>query len=252
MLFSCVSICPRSRGYGLILAFIALPLVAQTPVIPAGLVYQAAAANNIQYISPTAGQAIINQRATLNWRSILGSALADGSIGVLTGGLAGVIHMGLTAEVALAAGHAYYDRVGAPLLAAAAPNPNNIAPVLLITGTLAPSAGACVENSLFAVYAKNIKPFSVNVAGAVVSFTPQGVQVLRNISGQVIKSFQVIDVVACLPLVAEAPVQPLTVPQPTSFHPAIQARDGATFETTLPMASTSEPTAYALMWMRGN
>lgn len=183
-------------------------LFAQTPVVPAGLIYQAAAQQGIDYISPISGQAIINQAAALNWKTILGSVLADGSIGILTAGLSGVISIAKPIEVGLAVGHAYYDHTIQPILAAGSPNPGNIPPVLQLTDSVAPTATNCTENSMFAVSAQMAakkkmakSPARANalIGGLSVTFTAQGVQVLKNISGKVITAFQVFDVVACVP-----------------------------------------------------
>jgi len=182
--------------------------------VPAGLLYQAASENGIQYISPSAGQAIIDTRSGLNWHNIAGEILSDGSIGVLIGGLSGAVAMSTAIEVGLATGHTFYDHTVAPIIAKGAPNPGSVPPVLPLNGTVAPSTNACTENSMYAVWAggswkaaKKLRKQGVqaarvgpiNVGGLLVTFVPQGVDVLKNISGQRIKAFQVIDVVACLP-----------------------------------------------------
>ncbi len=196
----------------LALSLLAAVLHAQAPappVVPAGLIYQAAAQQGIDYITPLAGQAIINTKAALNWRNVIIGLVSDGSIGVLTAGVSGVIHMSMALETALAAGHGYYDYAVRPLLANGAPNPGDIPPVLQMTGTVAPTATACTDNSMYAVSTtmaakKKLKVSppraTALIGGLSVTFTAQGVQVLRNISGGVISQFQVYDVVACVPL----------------------------------------------------
>lgn len=184
----------------------ACDLRAQT--IPAGAVYQAAAANGIEYISPTAGTAIINQKSALNWKSVGVGILTDGSIGVLSAGLGGLITIPAKALAGLAVGHAFVDDVVQPILTTAAPSGlSNIAPVLLITGTVAVTPAACVENSMFATRfvstAAPVKkgpmsaPVMAIIDGATFTFTPQGVQVLKNATGNAVRQFMVVDVLAC-------------------------------------------------------
>lgn len=202
---------------------------AQTPVmtmsVPAGAIYQAAVMNGIDYINPTTGQDILNKKASLNWKTIAGEVLAEGSIGVVTGGLSGVLHIPTGALIGLSVGHSYYDRSIAPIIAGAAPSPANIAPVLQMTGSMAPSINACVENSLYASSMGNISakmalskkkkavaptniasPVFTMVGGLQVSFVGQGVAVLKDLSGSAIDQFMVVDVVACIPQVTLNPM----------------------------------------------
>lgn len=166
--------------------------------IAGGLIYQAAAEGGVDYVNPTSGQAIINQKAALNWKNILGSALSDGSIGVLTAGLANVFPLSKAVEVALAAGHTYYDHSIAPILAGAAPNPNDIPPVLQMAASMSPGPTACAENSIYATRApKTYGPVMIN--GLSVTYAAQGVQVVKHIDGSKLKQFQVVDVLVCLP-----------------------------------------------------
>lgn len=201
---------------------------AQTPVmtmsVPAGAIYQAAVMNGIDYINPTTGQDILNKKASLNWKTIAGQVLAEGSIGVVTGGLSGVLHIPTGALIGLTVGHSYYDRSIAPIIAGAAPSPANIAPVLQMTGAMAPSVNACVENSMYASSVNNIpaklaiskkkkltaptvvaNPVFAMVSGLNVSFSPQGLAVLKDLSGAAIDQFMVIDVLACVPQVTLNP-----------------------------------------------
>jgi hypothetical protein len=171
------------------------PVFAQS--LPAGLIYQAAAEGGIDYVNPSTGQAIIAERASVNWKTIAGSALADGSIGVLAAGLSNVIHISRTVEIGLAAFHAYYDHSIAPIIAGAAPNPNGIPPVLQATGTITPSATACAEASIYAVSAPSVLMTTVN--GLSVTFASQGTQVLKRIDGSAVKQFKVVDVLVCQP-----------------------------------------------------
>jgi hypothetical protein len=223
-------------------------LLAQTTTIPAGLIYQAAATQaGIDYISPQAGQAIINQKAALNWKSILNSALSEGSIAVLAGGLSGVVSMSKPVELSLALAHAYYDRVGAPILAQALANPNDIPPVLEMNASVTASPGACMENSIYAIWTggslkqsrqllktgKRATSVTTNVDGLIVTFTPQGLQVLKNISGQAISQFQVVDVLVCAPrqfpaIPAAASGLPATM-HPAITHPSLE-RDGVRWD----------------------
>jgi hypothetical protein len=212
----------------LLLLLFVLPVIAQNPpvVVPAGQIYQAALTVGINYISPQAGQAIVNQKSLLNWKTIAGEVLSDGSIGVLTGGLAGVISIGKVTEVSLAAFHAFYDHSIAPIIAEGEPNPNNIPPVLAMNGTVSPSVSTCSEYSMYAtppggtaktamklLKSGQIKASAgnVNVGGITVSFTLQGVQVLKNISGGSISQFVVYDVLACVPASPAASTIP-TIP----------------------------------------
>jgi hypothetical protein len=221
----------------LLLLLFVLPVIAQNPpvAVPAGQIYQAALTVGINYISPQAGQAIVNQKSLLNWKTIAGEVLSDGSIGVLTGGLAGVISIGKVTEVSLAAFHAFYDHSIAPIIAEGEPNPNNIPPVLAMNGTVSPSASTCAEYSMYATppggTAKTAMKLlksgqirasagNVNVGGLTVSFTLQGVQVLKNISGGSISQFVVYDVLACLstPSVPTSPGSSTIAPMhPTEF-----------------------------------
>src|SRR5271170_7258120 len=189
------------RARILIALVLCVPLMAQTtPGVAAGLVYQAALESGISYIEPSAGQAIINQRVALNWNTIAGQVFSDGSIGVLMAGLAGVIHLSVPVEIGLASFHAFYDHTVAPLIAEGVPTPSSIAPVLPMNGTMTPTATACAEASMYALWAKGAHVVGpVMVGGLIVTYAPQGVAVLRNISGARIKSVQVVDVVACLP-----------------------------------------------------
>jgi hypothetical protein len=227
-----------------VLALLPALLCAQTtPIVPAGLIFQAAAARGIQYIQPTAAQSIINKKAAINWHNLILNAVGVASMGTVTAGVTGLVHMSTAVLGAFAVGHTIYDAYGAPLLQAEAPNPNDIAPPLQLTGTVAPSAGACAEYSMFAsgfaqigsVVAKHrrfaaasstalVSNLSTpsNVGGLLVTFTPQGVQVLRDISGGLIAQFEVVDVVACAPalpvVVASAPAQQF-IPPPVNFQP---------------------------------
>lgn len=208
---------------GLVVALLAASVLraqtVSTPVIPAGLIYQAATQTGVQYIDPISGQAILSQRAALNWHNVATQVFGDASIGLLTAGLAGVIHMPVSAETALGAFHAYYDHTIAPLVAAGAPSPTAIAPVLPMNGTVAPSSTQCVENSIYAVYNKSAAPVGpVLVGGLNVTFTPQGAVVLKNSAGQRIKGFEIVNVLACLPV---AVVLPTSAP-PVSPVPSVK------------------------------
>ncbi len=213
---------------------------AQTPImtlsVPAGAIYQAAVANGIDYINPTTGQDILNKRASLNWKTVAGQVASEGSIGVITGGLSGIFHITTGALIGLSVGHSYYDRSIAPIIAGAAPSPSAIAPVLQMGGSMAPSATACVENSLYASSVSNISakmmlskkrkataptpianPVFAMVGGLSISFSPQGVGVLRDLSGATIDQFMVIDVLACVPQVTNV-TTPAAMVMPTTIH----------------------------------
>lgn len=210
-----------------ILVFLtAVSLFAQSapPGVPSGLIYQVAIANGFQPISPLSGQAIINERAAVNWKTIAGQVLADGSIGLLTGGLAGVIHLSTPVMIGLASGHAFYDHSVAPILAAAAPNPGDIPPVLQVTGSLAPTSSTCTENSMYVTPSKNLRSVGPIVAyGLSLSFSVQSPQVLKNAAGSIIKRFQVVEVLACPVQTASAvraDMEPMRPPLPPVNAPA--------------------------------
>jgi hypothetical protein len=184
----------------------------QGQAVPAGLIYQAAIEGGIDYLSPQVGQAIINQKAALNWKVIAAHMLTDGSIGVLTAGLTGVIHMSTVWKTALVAGHEFADKEAVPLLQAGAPNPNDIPPVLAMNGSMNPSPSACVENS---IYASNAKRLKAVINGIVVTFSPQLGQVMRHIDGSKLKQVQALDVLACVPGITVLP-PPVPVPSAPS------------------------------------
>jgi hypothetical protein len=165
--------------------------------IPAGIIYQAAVESGMGYVNPITGQAIVNQKSALNLKSFLAHAATDGSIGVLTAGLGGLIHMGTALEAGLAGGHVFADKEITPLLAVAAPNPNDLPPVLQMTASMSPTAAACAENTIYAPRAKSLGPVMIN--GYAVTFSYQGEQVLRHVDGRRLKQFQAVDVVACVP-----------------------------------------------------
>ena len=171
-----------------------------SPVVAAGLIYQAAAAQGFNYIAPVSGQAIVAKKAGLDWRNMLTTLAANAPLGVLLSGLAGAISLSTNTEFALAGFHGYYDQALSPYLKAEAPNPNDIDPVLQMNGTVSPSAVSCQGNSMFATFDHRHPPraVTVSVQGISVSFSPQGVAVLRNISGKLIKQFQVIHVLSCI------------------------------------------------------
>lgn len=202
----------------LALLILAASFASAQPSAPGGLVYQALLQNGVSYISPSAGQAILSQKAGLNWKTLGSQILVDGSLGVLSGGLAGVINIGTTAETGLAAFHLFADKKIAPILALAGSHPDSIPPVLQVGQSMAPTVTGCAENSIYAVFNPKAPPRipAAIINGLVVSFSAQGAAVLRNAGGQLIRSFQIIDVLACLPDVAPVPVlAPPSLQQPT-------------------------------------
>ena len=198
-----------------------------TPTVPAGLIYQAAVQIGLQPISPVSGQAIVNEKAGVNIKTIITKATPMAALSTLIGGIAGIIPgIGTAAEIALAAGYGYYNQEILPLIAAAAPNPNDIPQVLRVTDTVAPSAAACTESSMYVTPTKIKQGGVVNVAGLQVSFTIQSPQVIRNAAGSLIKKFQVVDVISCVPSTPPIIVTPqlrpqssLAVPQMTGPYP---------------------------------
>lgn len=192
---------------GLILT---LTLSAQTLSISGGAVYQTALSNGIQYISPSSGQAILNQKAGLNWKNIILEAAGIGSIAAVTSGLSGLVAISKPVLAGLAVGHVVYDQFGQPLLQTAAPNPGAISPVLQVNSTLSPTLTSCIENSIFASAVEGqavkkmkkgmlLRNYNNSVGGLSVTFAPQGVQVLKNAAGSTIKQFIVVDVLVCIP-----------------------------------------------------
>jgi hypothetical protein len=195
-----------------------------TPQVPAGLVYQAAIAVGLQPISPVSGQAIINERAALNWKTVSGQVLGPVALGVLLGGISGVIPMGKLTQGILGGVHGYYDGAIAPLIARAAPNPNDIPAVIQVTGMVAPSTGACFEGSMYVSPSKVIRGGGpINVGGLAVTFSVQSPQVLKHAGGGIIKKFQVVDVIACIPI-GPLPAPPAPVPvqlRPPNFNQGV-------------------------------
>jgi hypothetical protein len=212
----------RLAGFlALLSAWLALPVLAQTPsiTIPGGLIYQSAAQAGLVYITPTAATAIVVQKAGLNWKSIGLQVLTDGSIAAVAGGLSGVVSISKPILTGLAVGHGFVDQVVAPILGEAAPSGlSNFPPVLAMNGSVAVTSGVCAEATIFASQFKTATgttvtakamlkkkataapiaaPITLSIMGATVSFTPQTETVLKNAAGSNIKQFIPVDVLAC-------------------------------------------------------
>jgi hypothetical protein len=228
----------RLKGFAflaLLSAWMAAPAVAQTTTaitIPGGLVYQTGAQFGLDSIMPSAATAIIQQKVGLNWKTIGVRVLTDGSIGVLSAGLGGIISISKPILTGLAVGHGFIDTEVTPILSAAAPSGlANLAPVLQVTGSLVVTPGTCAEATIFvsqfptptvpvsarAMLSRATKaasalpsPITVSIMGANVTFTPQTVTVLKNAAGTNIKQFIPVDVLACAQQIAPS----LGVPVP--------------------------------------
>ena len=197
-----------------------------TPQVPAGLIYQAAIQAGLQPISPVSGQAIINEKAAINWKNIAVKGLTNAALFTALGGVGGIVSIGTKAIEGLMVAHAVSDAEIVPLLEAAAPNPNDIPPVIRVADTVAPSADSCSESSMFVTPTKIKQGGIVMVAGLQVSFTIQSPSVLRNAAGGKINKFQVVDVIACIPSTPPIIVTPqlrsqsrLAIPQMTGPYP---------------------------------
>lgn len=181
----------------LLSAFIALPILAQT--IPNGAVYQAAAANGINYVSPAAGAAVLAEKAGTNWKTIISNGILDGTMGAAFGSVSGVFHIGKSVTEAVLVAHQLWDSYGQAVVKTAAPNPNGIISSLLpIGGTTTISPTACVDSYILtSKVLKGNAPVSAVVAGVSVTFSPQGVAVLVNTAGSKIRGLTVVDALLC-------------------------------------------------------
>ena len=217
----------------LLIALCALPLMGQN--IPSGHIYQAALANGIVYTMPTEGAQILDQKAGLNWKSILLTILTDGSLDAAVGGITGIVKMPVSLITALAVGHGFIDKEGPAFLTIAAPNPAAVlASVLPINGSMTVTPTTCADGVIFAssvpgtttagvstrlkaaavrkAKANAVEGTTVMVDGVVVSFSPQAVGVLVNAAGSQIDQFIIVDVLACPPQIAPTSQQQLVVP----------------------------------------
>jgi hypothetical protein len=179
-------------------------LLAQPVIVPNGLIYQSAAANGISYISPVAGTQVLDQRAAINWKSLVNSAAGTGTITAVIMGVTKVIAMSSPWTVGLGLAHSAWDSFGSGVLQEAQPNPKAIIASLLQPSQSTMINGTCSESSMFATTSKSMKPIGpLNVGGAGVTFSPQGLAVLVNAAGSKIKGFAIYDVLVC-PWVAPA------------------------------------------------
>ena len=217
----------------LLSVFLALP-VARAQTIPNGAIYEAAVGAGISYISPATGAQVLDQKAGLNWKSLVNGAASTGTITAVIAGLTKVIAMSTPWTVGLSMAHLAWDSWGSGVLAIAAPNPGTIVQSLIQPNQATTLNGSCVEGSMFAQIVKGAKPIGpLNVDGVAVTFSPQGVAVLVNASGSKIKDFGVYDVLAC----------PWTVPPPAPVQmrpqvPGESSADPGANIQTLPTTSS--------------
>jgi hypothetical protein len=186
--------------------FLALPLAAQT--LPNGLIYQAAASGGISYIAPTTGAQVLDQKAGLNWASLVNGAAGTGTITAVMLGITKVVAMSTPWTMGLAIAHTAWDSWGSGVLNLAAPNPNTIIQSLIQPNQSTTLNGSCVEGSMLAVTPKGAKPVGpLNVDGVAVTFSPQAVAVMKNAAGAKV-GFGIYDVLVCpWSVTPSAPVQ---------------------------------------------
>jgi hypothetical protein len=230
--------------------FLSLRLAAQT--ISAGSVYQAASSRGIAYVIPPAGIQILQQRAGLNYKSLLNDFGKKGSIGAIILGVTKSVAMGTPWLVGLSVFSAFWQSEGEPLLQMAAPNPEALmSNVLMMNQSLTATPQACGEGIIFAssialpgapaaLTASNLKKrlkaggavsISVEIGGLTVSYTPQGSAVLVNSAGSQIKNFIVLDVLGCgnapavLKTGAEPEIDPLSLKIVQAHLAALEASE---------------------------
>jgi hypothetical protein len=217
----------------LVLFSIASLLSAQstTPSASGGQILQLASQYAIAWVDPLAAQNIVLTKAGLNWKTLAVNTLLNAPMFTALGGIAKIISIPTKASEGLLVGQGVVNAEVLPPLKLAQPNPNAIMPLLTIQTSMAPSAGACAGNSIFAssmqgqtataivAHAKK-KGASASPAGAtnvvtigpvawqgmMVSFTAQPIIVAKRIDGTSIKDFMPVSVVVCLPPGTLAPV----------------------------------------------
>lgn len=200
---------------GLLSACLAFPLVAQTvtqpPSISAVALYQAAAQNGIAYIPPVSGQAIINEKSSLNWKNVVLGGASNATIGTAVAGMSKVITLSNPVIIGLTVAYVAYVTWVAPLLSKAAPNPNDIPPVLQIGSSMssgsensiyASSVGGVPASTMVKMAKKGTRlaPISTFINGMLVTYQVQGIQVMKNAAGGKIKQFIIVDVLVGTPL----------------------------------------------------
>ena len=199
-----------------------LPLAAQTITIPNGHLLQAGAQQGISYIVPPVGVGILNQKAGLNFKTIISKGVSEASIGMVGAALSGIIHIPLGAQIGLTIGHGWLDEQGFGLLNLAAPNPSPIASMILQTNqssTVTPTScaeGTILASSVTATNTAGIRAkltpkvvrkssstvgsvVPVMVDGAQVTFTVQGAAALAYSVGSQAKDVIIVDMMACWP-----------------------------------------------------